>query len=55
MDVLARPDARFLEDSLSSDDMVIPASNTSEEFAKLISSEIPIWTKVAQDNNIKAN
>lgn len=34
---------------------VIPASNTPEEFSKLIATEIPMWTKVAQDNNIKAN
>jgi tripartite-type tricarboxylate transporter receptor subunit TctC len=32
---------------------ITPKSTTPEEFAKLISSEIPLWKKVAQDNNIK--
>ena len=34
---------------------VIPMSNTPEEFAKIIATEIPIWRQVAQENNIKAN
>jgi tripartite-type tricarboxylate transporter receptor subunit TctC len=34
---------------------VIPASNTPEEFSKLIATEIPLWRQVAQDNGIKAN
>jgi tripartite-type tricarboxylate transporter receptor subunit TctC len=34
---------------------VIPMSNTSEEFAKIIASEIPLWKQLAIDNNIKAN
>lgn len=38
-----------------SDLAVTPASSTPEEFARLIATEIPLWTKVAQDNNIEAN
>jgi tripartite-type tricarboxylate transporter receptor subunit TctC len=34
---------------------VTPATNTSEEFAKLIATEIPLWRKLAQDNGIKSN
>ena len=34
---------------------VIPMSNTPEEFAKIIATEIPLWRQVAQENNIKAN
>jgi tripartite-type tricarboxylate transporter receptor subunit TctC len=34
---------------------VIPLTSTPEEFAKLIASEIPLWKKVAEDNNIKPN
>lgn len=34
---------------------VIPFTNTSDEFARLIATEIPLWRQVAQDNNIKAN
>jgi tripartite-type tricarboxylate transporter receptor subunit TctC len=34
---------------------VIPASNSPEEFSKLIATEIPLWRQVAQDNHIKAN
>ncbi len=34
---------------------VTPMSNTSEEFAKIIATEIPLWRQLAQDNNIKAN
>jgi tripartite-type tricarboxylate transporter receptor subunit TctC len=34
---------------------VIPMTNTSEEFAKIIATEIPLWRQVAQENNIKAN
>ena len=34
---------------------VIPVSNTPEEFAKIIATEIPLWRQVAQENNIKAN
>ena len=34
---------------------VIPMSNTPEEFAKIIATEIPMWKQIAVDNNIKAN
>ncbi|OGA99186.1 MAG: hypothetical protein A3E79_15725 [Burkholderiales bacterium RIFCSPHIGHO2_12_FULL_61_11] len=34
---------------------VIPATNTPEEFSRLIATEIPLWRQVAKDNNIKAN
>jgi tripartite-type tricarboxylate transporter receptor subunit TctC len=34
---------------------VIPASDTPEEFSKLIESEIPLWRQVAKDNNIQPN
>jgi tripartite-type tricarboxylate transporter receptor subunit TctC len=47
--VLAMPDVIKRIAALS----ITPKSNTPEEFAKLIASEIPLWKKVAQDNNIK--
>ena len=34
---------------------VIPMSNTSEEFSKIIATEIPLWRQLAQENNITAN
>lgn len=34
---------------------VIPMSNTSEEFSRVIATEIPLWKQLAIDNNIKAN
>jgi len=34
---------------------VIPQATSSQEFARLIATEIPMWRQVAQDNNIKAN
>ncbi len=49
--VLALPDVIKRITTLS----ITPKSNTPEEFAKLIASEIPLWKKVAQDNNIKAD
>ncbi len=33
----------------------VPKANTSAEFAKIIQAEVPLWTKVARDNNIKAD
>jgi tripartite-type tricarboxylate transporter receptor subunit TctC len=48
--VLAMPDVIKRIAALS----ITPKGNTPEEFAKLIASEIPLWKKVAQDNNIKA-
>ena len=35
--------------------LVIPVSNTPDEFAKIIATEIPMWKQIALDNNIKAN
>jgi tripartite-type tricarboxylate transporter receptor subunit TctC len=49
--VVELPDVRKRMSDLS----VTPASSTPEEFARLIATEIPLWTRVAQDNNIKAN
>ena len=49
--VVDMPDVRKRMSGMS----VIPAANTSEEFSKLIASEIPLWRQVAQENNIKAN
>ena len=34
---------------------VTPVSNTSDEFAKIIATEIPLWRQLAIDNNIQAN
>jgi tripartite-type tricarboxylate transporter receptor subunit TctC len=34
---------------------VTPMSNTSEEFAKIIATEIPMWRQLAIDNKIQAN
>jgi tripartite-type tricarboxylate transporter receptor subunit TctC len=49
--VVAMPDVQKKISGMS----VIPVSNTSDEFAKIIASEIPIWKQLAVDNNIKAN
>jgi tripartite-type tricarboxylate transporter receptor subunit TctC len=49
--VVAMPDMQKKISGMS----VIPVSNTSDEFAKIIASEIPIWKQLAVDNNIKAN
>lgn len=49
--VVAMPDVQKKISGMS----VIPMSNTSEEFAKIIASEIPLWKQLAIDNNIKAN
>jgi tripartite-type tricarboxylate transporter receptor subunit TctC len=32
-----------------------PMTNTPEEFARLIASEITLWRQVAQENNIRGN
>ncbi|NBS08129.1 MAG: tripartite tricarboxylate transporter substrate binding protein [Betaproteobacteria bacterium] len=34
---------------------VAPMSNTSDEFAKIIATEIPMWRQLAIDNKIQAN
>jgi tripartite-type tricarboxylate transporter receptor subunit TctC len=49
--VVAMPDVQKRMTTMS----VIPMSNTSEEFSKVIASEIPLWKQLAADNNIKAN
>jgi tripartite-type tricarboxylate transporter receptor subunit TctC len=49
--VVAMPDVQKKISGMS----VIPVSNTSDEFAKIIAAEIPIWKQLAIDNNIKAN
>ncbi len=49
--VLEMPDVRKRISAMS----VVPGSSSSEEFSKLIASEIAIWRQVAQDNNIKPN
>jgi tripartite-type tricarboxylate transporter receptor subunit TctC len=49
--VIAMPDVQ----KKISDKSVTPMSNTSEEFSKIIASEIPIWKQLAIDNNITIN
>jgi tripartite-type tricarboxylate transporter receptor subunit TctC len=49
--VIDMPDVRKRISALS----ITPVTNTPEEFAKLIATEIPLWRQVAQDNNIKPN
>lgn len=49
--VVAMPDVQKKISGMS----VTPLSNTSEEFSKIIATEIPIWKQLAVDNNIKAN
>jgi tripartite-type tricarboxylate transporter receptor subunit TctC len=49
--VVAMPDVQKKISGMS----VIPMSNTSDEFAKIIATEIPLWKQLAIDNNIKAN
>ncbi|NYE26033.1 Bug family tripartite tricarboxylate transporter substrate binding protein [Pigmentiphaga litoralis] len=34
---------------------MIPTSNTSAEFTKIIQEEVPLWKKVAKENNISAD
>jgi tripartite-type tricarboxylate transporter receptor subunit TctC len=34
---------------------VIPATNTPEEFAKFVASEIPLWKQLALENSIKVD
>jgi tripartite-type tricarboxylate transporter receptor subunit TctC len=48
--VLAMPDVVKRISVLS----ITPKSSTPEEFAKLIAAEIPLWKKIAADNNIKS-
>jgi tripartite-type tricarboxylate transporter receptor subunit TctC len=45
------PDVRARMQALAID----PAGSTPEEFARLIATEIPLWTSVARSNNIRAD
>lgn len=49
--IVAMPDVQKRIMAMS----VIPMSNTPDEFAKIIATEIPMWKQIAADNNIKAN
>jgi tripartite-type tricarboxylate transporter receptor subunit TctC len=49
--IVAMPDVQKRIMTMS----VIPMSNTPEEFAKIIATEIPMWKQIAVENNIKAN
>lgn len=49
--IVKLPDVRARMASLAID----PAGTTPEEFAKVIATEIPLWTGVAKANNIKAD
>jgi tripartite-type tricarboxylate transporter receptor subunit TctC len=49
--IVAMPDVQRRMTGMS----VIPTTASSDEFAKMIASEIPLWRKVAQDNNIQPN
>jgi tripartite-type tricarboxylate transporter receptor subunit TctC len=49
--IVKLPDVRARMASLAID----PAGSTPEEFAKVIATEIPLWTGVAKANNIKAD
>jgi tripartite-type tricarboxylate transporter receptor subunit TctC len=45
------PDVRARMQALAID----PAGSTPEEFARVIATEIPLWTSVARSNNIRAD
>ena len=49
--IVAMPDVRARLEGMS----VIPQATTSQDFARQVAAEIPLWRQVAQDNNIKAN
>ena len=49
--IVEMPDVKRRISALS----ITPTSNTSEEFARLIATEILFWKKVAVDNKIKVN
>jgi tripartite-type tricarboxylate transporter receptor subunit TctC len=49
--IVKLPDVRARMLALAID----PAGTTPEEFAKVIATEIPLWTAVAKANNIKAD
>jgi tripartite-type tricarboxylate transporter receptor subunit TctC len=49
--VMDMPDVKKRFSAMS----VVPASNTPQEFSRLIAAEIALWRQAAQDNNIKPN
>ena len=49
--IVRLPDVRARMQALAID----PAGSSPEEFARLIASEIPMWTSVARANNIRAD
>ncbi len=49
--IVAMPDVRAKLEAKS----VIPQANSSQDFARLIATEIPMWRQVALDNNIRGN
>jgi tripartite-type tricarboxylate transporter receptor subunit TctC len=49
--IVAMPDVRAKLEAKA----VLPQATSSQDFARLIATEIPMWRQVAQDNNIKAN
>lgn len=49
--IVAMPDVRAKLEAKS----VIAQATSSQDFARLIATEIPMWRQVAQDNNIKGN
>ena len=49
--VVEMPDVQKKMSAMS----VTPMSNTSEEFSKIISTEIPLWRQLAIDNKVQVN
>lgn len=49
--IVQMPDVKKRMSAMS----VVPATNTPQEFSKLIASEIPLWRQVASDNGLLAN
>jgi tripartite-type tricarboxylate transporter receptor subunit TctC len=49
--IVAMPDVRAKLEAKS----VVPQANSSQEFARQIAADIPMWRQVALDNNIKGN
>lgn len=49
--IVAMPDVRARFEAMS----VIPQATSSQDFARLIATEIPMWHQVALENNIKPN
>jgi len=49
--IVAMPDVRAKLEAKS----VVAQATSSQDFARLIATEIPMWRQVAQENNIKGN